>query len=217
MALWPGLPQLWLKGSWAGLTLAVGFTLLANLLILSTLVWTEWWPDGWRAAGWILLIGVWAVAWMGTRRGANTVECGPGSDDLSRPRVSRSRGHGPAPEDAQRAAIVAAQSYYLKGEWIEAERQLSEMLAVNAQDAEARLLLATLRRHQARYQDALHELDELSRFESAEPWQFEIAQERIRVAEAAGSREQDKKTEPAGEHELSSPSAMSGDAATTGG
>ena len=42
--LWPGLPQVWLRGSWVGLTLAVGFTALANVLLAATLVWDEWLP-----------------------------------------------------------------------------------------------------------------------------------------------------------------------------
>lgn len=40
--LWPGLPHLWIEGSWAGLLLAVAFTLLLNVLVLSTFVWPGW-------------------------------------------------------------------------------------------------------------------------------------------------------------------------------
>ena len=47
----------------------VGFTLLANLLVVTTFVWTEWIPAGVRAGGWMLLVGVWLVAWMITGRG----------------------------------------------------------------------------------------------------------------------------------------------------
>ena len=40
--LWPGLPHLWIRGSVAGLSLALAFSVLLNVLILATLVWPEW-------------------------------------------------------------------------------------------------------------------------------------------------------------------------------
>ena len=36
---------MWVRGSWAGLGLAVGFTALANVLAATALVWTEWLPS----------------------------------------------------------------------------------------------------------------------------------------------------------------------------
>ncbi|MEM6798074.1 MAG: hypothetical protein AAF589_01045, partial [Planctomycetota bacterium] len=43
--LWPGLPHLWNEGSWAGLALALGFTVLLNASVLSVAVWPEWLPE----------------------------------------------------------------------------------------------------------------------------------------------------------------------------
>jgi len=40
--LWPGLPRLWVDGSWAGLAEAIAFALLVDGLLLASWVWTEW-------------------------------------------------------------------------------------------------------------------------------------------------------------------------------
>ena len=39
--LWPGLPWLWLRGSRAGLLVAVAFAIVLDTAIVSTWVWTE--------------------------------------------------------------------------------------------------------------------------------------------------------------------------------
>ena len=95
---------------------------------------------------------------------------------------------------------------------------LKEILASNNEDAEARLLLATLWRHQTRYEDARQELDRLARLESAKVWQFEIGQERQRIAEAVAVHEaKHTTTEPEPKNESSSTSRWSRDTTTTGG
>ena len=54
--LWPGLPHLWIRGSWAGLAVAVGFMALANTMLLASFVYREW------ITGDALWIGYWALA-----------------------------------------------------------------------------------------------------------------------------------------------------------
>jgi hypothetical protein len=105
--LWPGLPQVWLRGSYVGLALAIGFTALANVLLVATLAWDEWLP----------------------------------------------------------------------------QRTLLELLRHDGRDAEARLLLATLWRHEGRFDAASDQLDRLARLETATPWRQEIEWERERIAE----------------------------------
>jgi tetratricopeptide (TPR) repeat protein len=71
-----------------------------------------------------------------------------------------------------------AQRVYLQGDWVAAEQLLLKLLKLDDRDAEARLMLATLWRHQGRHREAIRQLDKLSRLEAADPWQNEIAVER---------------------------------------
>jgi cytochrome c-type biogenesis protein CcmH/NrfG len=70
---------------------------------------------------------------------------------------------------------------------------LVEMLATNERDLDARLLLATLYRHNRRYDEATKQLEVLVRFEGAEKWTVEIERERALVAE--GKSELDRQEE----------------------
>src|SRR5688500_18920436 len=68
--LWPGLAELWLVGSWSGLFQAVGFAILLNGALTTTLVWTELLSPEVRFAGWtavatLWLLGIWS-AWRTT-------------------------------------------------------------------------------------------------------------------------------------------------------
>ena len=58
--VWPGLPWLWLRGSAAGLVLALAFAVVLDMAILSTWIWSEFLELP-------IVIGLWvaaAVIWM---------------------------------------------------------------------------------------------------------------------------------------------------------
>ena len=57
--LWPGLPQLWARGSWSALAVAVGFAALVNLALLSSLVWNELLAPSVRSACWMAVMAIW--------------------------------------------------------------------------------------------------------------------------------------------------------------
>jgi tetratricopeptide (TPR) repeat protein len=84
----------------------------------------------------------------------------------------------------QQRWLREAQHSYLRGEWQQAEQPLLEMLRFDPRDLEARLQLATLRRHQGRRREAAVELDRLERMEAAVRWQWEINNERGRLQSA---------------------------------
>ena len=126
-----------------------------------------------------MLVGVWAAAWLVNRRAATQ----SWQEHRTANEVGGSHRQA-APSETERGRFDEAQSHYLKGEWREAERVLREILHADNQDVEARLMLATLCRHRGRYDEATQELDRIERFESAESWRFEIAEERNRIAEA---------------------------------
>lgn len=173
--LWPGLVQVWWRGSWGGLTLAVGFTALANVLLAATLVWDEWLPSRARWVGLAALGGIWIVAWLDARADwrrmlAEWQDGAPGDA---------------APDARSDQWFRDAQTAYLAGDWVAAEQTLLKLLRRDSRDAEARLMLATLWRHEGRTAAAIEQLDELDRLESAAPWAFEIAGERERIRSAS--------------------------------
>lgn len=176
--LWPGLPGLWLRGSWAGLVVAVGFTSLANVLLLATLVYREWISVDALWVGYGALAVVWLLAWWQSRWERRAVLAG-GSDDpiaLS-PKAEKKR-------NRQEELFREAQRRYLENDWVAAEQLLLKLLKADSRDVEGRLLLATMWRHQQRYQEAQRQLDRLARLEAAQTWQREIAAERRRLEQA---------------------------------
>ena len=159
--LWPGLPQLWLDGAWSGLALAVGAATLLNMLLLSTLVWVEWFSPPIVKLGWVTTGGLWigAAIFAAHAQAKSARKADNPSQDLFR----------------------RAQGEYLQGDYFQAEATLADILTANPRDAEARLLLATLLRHTQRIDEAEDQLRQLTRFETAARWQIEITGERARL------------------------------------
>jgi hypothetical protein len=169
--LWPGLPQVWLRGSWAGLALAIGFTAIANVLLVATLVWDEWLPGQARSVGLAGLGVIWVLAALEGRAEWRRLLAEWSSDAQTEP--------GPDPRSDQQFSL--AQVAYLAGDWVSAERTLLELVRRDSRDAEARLMLATLWRHEGRWDAAVEQLDRLERLETAAPWTNEIKRERERI------------------------------------
>lgn len=146
---WPGLPELLRLPTWAALGVAVGFAVLFNLAILSSLVWTELLPSYLRGPIWLAVVVYWVVSsvcsWCIEEREKRRPRCGAVKDPLA-----------------------DAMKHYLKGNWYEAERLLEAMLTRDSRDLEARLLLAALLRHTNRYDEAARQLDLLQRLEGSD-------------------------------------------------
>lgn len=162
--LWPGLPQLWVLGSWSGLFLALASAMLLDLLVLASFGWSELISENVRIVGWVVFGAVWIVAsgW---------------SVKITRQRLAM---ESPEREDD---AFDRAVDYYLKGDYYQTEKVLEGLLRRNVRDLDARLMLATLYRHTNRTDEARGHLDTLARFEGAEKWELEIEQERRLLAE----------------------------------
>lgn len=165
LCFWPGLPQLWLAGAWSGLALAVGFACLLDLLLLTTLLWTEWVEPAFRVAGWTAVAVLWSVSIVTGWRWSQERATGR--------RAAR-----------QQDLFPRALGEYLKGNWYEAEAACKNMLRRVPGDVQARLLLASLLRRTRRWPEAHEQLTALKRLEAAATWQFEIADEEQRLAEA---------------------------------
>ena len=63
--LWPGLPQIWLYGSWSGLVVALGAAALLDVLLLVSFGWTELIGQNLRNILWAAFVVAWiaAVVW----------------------------------------------------------------------------------------------------------------------------------------------------------
>ena len=156
------------------MAVAVGFTALANVLVASSLVWTEWLPVRTRLIGLATLAVVWVLAWLESRA------------DWRRLAAEWSTGQSIAdPAERSDQWFREAQGAYLAGDWVAAEKALLQLLQLNDRDAEARLMLATLWRHEGRPDDARRELDRLETYETAALWSEEIAAERKQLEPAS--------------------------------
>jgi len=157
------------------LTLAVGFTALVNVLAAATFVWNEWLASNIRWAAYGTLAVVWLLSWMESRV------------DWRRLLVELSAGEALLPDPVETADrwFREAHAMYLAGDWVSAEQTLLKLLKQDARDAEARLMLATLWRHEGRQDAAAEELDRLELLETAAPWKDELAWERERIGAAS--------------------------------
>ncbi len=157
---WPGLAELWLQGSWSALGLAVGFAALLNLMLATTLVWTAWWSEELRFAGWTAVATMWLLC---------------GWDSLRKMRLDGTVVSGDL--------FSRALNEYLQGNYFAAESLLRQILHKDGRDIDARLMLATLLRRMRRVDEARATLDDLKRYRFAEKWQLEIERELAQLKE----------------------------------
>jgi hypothetical protein len=157
---WPGLPQLWMYGSWSGLALAISTAVVLDLLLLVSFGWSELIAQNVRITLWAAFGVFWVFAAVWSRNQA---------------RRWTSAEH----PDARHDAFADALDYYLKGDTYQAEHLLETLLRKNLRDLEARLMLATLLRHAGRDDEAKRQLDTLARFEGADKWELEIQREKV--------------------------------------
>jgi hypothetical protein len=162
--VWPGLPQLWVYGSWSGLAVAVGAAVAADALLLVSFGWTELVGESLRNALWVGFGACWVVSAAWSVR-----QC----------RRRAAREHTTPTTDA----FAEALEHYLKGDYYQAEQVLEGLLRRNPRDLDARLMLATLLRHTGRLDDAARQLETLARFDGAEKWELEIGNERHLLTE----------------------------------
>ena len=174
--VWPGLPWLWLRGSFAGLVLAIAFAVTVDVAILTTFIWSDLVEFSFTLAVWTATAIVWIVSTV------SAVAAFP-------------------PLLPQRSAaeidplFVRARAAYLARDWVVAETRLRELLGLAPTDAEAQLLLVTLLRRSGRRDEARRGLEKLSQSDSGARWSGVIAAERARIE--SSSEEPAEADEPA--------------------
>lgn len=164
--LWPGMPWAWLRGSAAGLVLALAFAVVLDLAIVATWIYSDFFGIPVSLGLWAAVAAVWIVATV------SAVTAFP-------PPIRTTR------DTATDALFVAARDAYLTRDWLTAETKLRSLLVVAPTDGEAQLLLATLLRRVGRLKESRGALEKLSRSDSGGPWLSAIARELERVAAAA--------------------------------
>ena len=165
--LWPGLPWLWLRGSAAGLVLALAFGLAVDMAVVTTWIWTELVDFRLCMGLWAATAAVWFIAT------ASAVTAFP-------PPIQSGR------DAAVDGLFVKARDAYLARDWLTAENTLRAVLDLAPTDGEAQLLLATLLRRVGRFDEATASLKALSHSDSGGPWRTAIAREFERIATARG-------------------------------
>ncbi len=157
LSLWPGLCQLWLHGRWSGLVAAALFTGFVNLAIVTTFLWPQWFTSTVPVVSWLIAAGMVTVSvWRTLRQPLESITDTPNMEEDLLPR---------------------AQVEYLRGHWFEAESLLLRLLQTNAEDVEARLMLASTYRHTRRVDDARQQLGLLRNSVGGDKWASEIESE----------------------------------------
>jgi hypothetical protein len=164
--LWPGMAWLWLRGSAAGLVLALAFAVVLDLAIVATWVYSDFFGLQVSLGLWAAAAAVWIIATV------SAVSAFP-------PPISTTR------DAATDALFVAARDAYLSRDWLATETKLRSLLVVAPTDGEAQLLLATLLRRVGRLKESREALDKLSRSDSGGPWLAAVARELELLAAAA--------------------------------
>jgi len=167
--LWPGAAHLWWRGAWSGLVLAVAWTVLLNVVLLATFLWTEWIPGNVLLTGWVALAGIWIFAAGATWRKQGILDETNTSETIT--------------------IFREAQTEYLRGNWFEAESLLKQLVRNNRRDVEAMLMLATLWIHTERDAEARSELDNLACLADADRWSQEIEDLRRRLPAKTEARQ----------------------------
>ena len=156
--LWPGLPWVWLRGSRAGLVLAVAFAICLDMAVVTTWVWTEFVDPRVTLGIWTAAAVIWLVATV------SAVAAFP-------PPLTSRR------DAATEQLFVAARDAYLARDWLTAETKLQTLLAISPTDGEAQLLFGTLLRRAGRLNEAKSALEKLARSDAGLPWRHAIGRE----------------------------------------
>ena len=174
--VWPGLPWLWLRGSFAGLVLAFAFAVTLDIAVMTTFIWSDLVEVSFTLAVWTATAIVWLVSTV------SALAAFP-------PAVAQ-----PAPGEID-PLFVRARSAYLARDWVVAETRLRDLLVLAPTDGEAQLLLGTLLRRTGRRMEARRALEKLSWSDSGARWSRAIAAELARL-EAPADQESDGVTDP---------------------
>jgi len=170
LCCWPGLPGLWYRGRWTSLILAIGFSVLFNLALVSSFIWTDiFHDDSFTAIAWPVVLLVWLSSALIARQNLPDL-----MSLTTKDRSSVDQGT----DDFHDTLFIDARREYLKGHWQEARGLLERQLKHQPRDIESRLMLATLYRHTRQFDAAISQLDHIEKYDPSVVWKNEIERER---------------------------------------
>jgi hypothetical protein len=145
--------------------LAIAFSILLNLAIISTFIWTQIFADSaFTAIAWPVILTIWAAtAWIAFQNLPDVMSVKSKACQTVL--------------DSSDALFLDARGEYLKGHWETARLLLLKQLSQTPRDIESRLLLATLYRHTRQFNDAYAQLETLEMFDESSTWESEIRRE----------------------------------------
>ncbi len=156
--------------------MALAFSVLLNVLVLATLVWPAWLETRLKFACGATAFALWLAALWETR------------GELRRLAAEREAAENaaetetiPIPLPPNDNLLGEAQTSYLRGDWLAAERRLREAIRRDRDDFEARFWLVSVLRNAGRCRQAERLLRRVERLDAAAAWRHEIADERQRL------------------------------------
>ncbi len=149
--LWPGLPSAWHLGDLRGLVASVLFGWAVAMLLAASFIWDEWIASSLVTGLWVSLVIAWGIEAF---RSSWTFK-----ETILRRDVGCTKD------------FLAAQQFYLEGNWFDAEALLLEIVRQKPRDVESLLMLVGVLRHTKRWQAALRRLGQLEFVEAASQWQ----------------------------------------------
>lgn len=177
LCCWPGLSQLWLRGSWWGLLFAMTFAALINFQLAVSLVWQEWVDSTTVTVGWGVVVAVWCIGVWSAKDLVESPSCRhtANEDDVNfDSRNSQSL-------NQREKLFYRAQQEYLCRNWLETEHLLDELLRLDPLDLECQLMIAAVYRLTDRPEQSRRALRHLDRMDSSGKWKWEIRQEREKL------------------------------------
>lgn len=183
--LWPGLPQLWLRGCWWGMAIAVVFTALVNFVLAATFMWPLWIEPAIVVTGWVAVLVTWFVGVFAMNRMSSSVQQTTDDPRVQQNTTANFSADSPSEKNAFLTKTIKlfqeAQRYYLRRDWLEAERKLNLLLEFDPLDADAQIMIAAVYRRTNRREQSRRALRYLARMDNLNKWQWEIKQERKKL------------------------------------
>lgn len=148
---------------------SVLFSWALCLLLLATFVWTDWLAGWFVFAMWGCLFAFWVTAVVRTQ--LKMVEL---LEDF---------------DESATDLFANAQVDYLRGNWFDAEATLLSIVQKKPSDVAANLLLVGVLRRTQRWQAAKKKLEQVSLYDSAAGWFFEIQREKALILDEMPAEE----------------------------
>jgi hypothetical protein len=179
----------------SSLLVAIGFSILLNLALVSSFIWPWSLGETFPFVAWPMIFLIWGTSSWIAYNGLTDVMSVPTSEKVAVP-------------ERPDTLFIQAQREYLGGHWEEAESLLMRQIENVPRDMEARLLLATLFRHTRRLNMARDQISAIQRFDEAFEWEFEIDRE-LQLIDLIEAHEAGDEAEPMSHFENETQSAGS--------